>query len=114
MDVNPFWYLCITVRFTLIFFIRWLYNTIKDKKMIRIILGTFLLIIGAGFLYKSIIGSNNEIQIAKVFWHETRAVHSVLYLLSGFYLLKDNLNMCSLLLFTDLMFSFFYRFILNK
>ena len=114
MNINPFWYLCITVRFSLIFIIRWIYSSISDKKTSRIVLGTFLLVIGTGFLYKAITGSNNETQIAKVFWHETRAVHAVLFLLAGFYLMKDNLNMCSLLLFTDLMFSFFYRTLLNK
>ena len=34
MKINPFWYLCITVRFSLILIFRWLYSTIDNKKMI--------------------------------------------------------------------------------
>lgn len=113
MNINPFWYVCITVRFSLIFIVRWLYNKVNNKKMIKIILSIFLAIIGIGFLYKAITGSNNETQIAKVFWHETRAVHATLYLLASYYLVNDNINMCSLILFTDLLFSFSYRLLLN-
>ena len=113
MIVNPYWFICIIVRFSLILLVRWLYNTINNKKLIKISLSVFLMIIGIGFVYKGFTGSNNEIQIAKVFWHETRYVHGILYLLAGFYLLNDNLNMCSLILLTDLVFSFMYRILLE-
>ena len=68
-----------------------------------------LFAIGGGFIYKGIFGSNNEKQINKVFWHETRFLHGMLYILSGFYLFKENINMTSLVLLLDLISSFFYR-----
>ena len=57
---------------------------------------------GFGFIYKAIYSSNNEIQIDTVFWHETRYLHGVLYLLSSVYIYKNNLNMGSLILLIDL------------
>ena len=68
---------------------------------------------GLGFIRNGIIGSNNEVQVAKVFWHETRITHGILYILSSYYLYIDNLNMNSIILFTDLLFSFSYRLV-NK
>ena len=70
--------------------------------------------IGFGFIYKGIFGSNNEIQINKVFWHETRFLHGILYILSGFYLFKENINIASLVLVLDLISSFLYRNRENK
>ena len=52
---------------------------------------------------------NKEIQINKVFWHETRLLHGVLYLLAAYYLFNNNLNMNSLVLFIDIVFSLSYR-----
>ena len=73
-----------------------------------------LLLMGIGFIYKGFTGSNNEIQADKVFWHETRYVHGMFYLLASFYLSKNNINMTSLVLFSDIIFSFLYRFIFQK
>ena len=84
------------------------------ENFLHILLPFLLLLIGLGFFYKGFTGSNVEIQINKVFWHETRYVHGALYLLSSYYLWNKNLNMNSLVLFLDLVFSFMYRFILNK
>jgi hypothetical protein len=39
----------------------------------------FLVGVGLGFIRKAYFGSNNEKQVAKVFWHEARYVHGVLY-----------------------------------
>jgi len=78
------------------------------------ICASILLIMGLGFIYKGLTGSNNELQVNKVFWHETRYVHGMFYLLSSFYLFKNNVNITSLLLLSDIIFSFLFRFILKK
>ena len=35
-------------------------------------------------MYKGLTGSNSETQVNKVFWHETRYIHGMFYLLSSF------------------------------
>ena len=42
-----------------------------------------IILIGLGFLKASIFGSNDEKQIAKVFWHETRIIHAYLFIIAG-------------------------------
>ena len=108
MIINNFWYICISVRILLIFLVSWLYT--NNKKIISLILFSM----GIGFLYKYITGSNNEIQLSKVFWHETRLIHASFYILASYYLIKDNLHLGLLLLSSDLIFSILYRFLLNK
>ena len=100
MNINKLWLLCILTRIILIIIIR---KIIKIKKNKNIII-TILLLIGLGFIYKGYFGSNNEIQITNVFWHETRYVHGVLYIMSAIYLQKNNLDMNSLLLLLDILF----------
>ena len=56
------------------------------------------LLIGFGFVYNAIYGSNNEVQIAKVYWHETRYIHGVLYLLSALYLYRGNIRLTCMLI----------------
>lgn len=114
MKIHPLWFLCITVRILLILLIRYFYNNSKNKSLVKIISLIILLSIGFGFMRKGLYGSNNEIQIAKVFWHETRYVHGSLYLLASIYLFNDNLNMASLILLLDIIFSIIYRFFMNK
>jgi hypothetical protein len=109
MVIHPFWFICLSIRVALIFGVRYLYN-IKQKK-IAILL---LTIIGLGFIYQSIFGSNNEIQLNKVFWHETRITHGLLYIISVYYLLNNNLDMNSIVLGLDVIFSVIYRFYLKK
>ena len=107
MNIHFLWLVCILIRILIILFIR---N--KYKKYRNII--TFILsLMGLGFLFKSIFGSNNEIQIKKVFWHETRLIHSYFYLLSAIYLFKNNINMNTVILLTDLIFSIIYRLVIN-
>ena len=71
------------------------------------------LLIGAGilyfigFLYKSIVGSNNEFQLKKVFWHNTRIIHSLFFIIAA--IQHNNPTMCVLLLFSDIVFSIIYR-----
>jgi L-cystine uptake protein TcyP (sodium:dicarboxylate symporter family) len=114
MKIHPLWFLCITVRILLILLIRYFYNNNKNKSLVKTISLIILLSIGFGFMRKGLYGSNNEMQIAKVFWHETRYVHGSLYLLSSIYLFNDNLNMASLILLLDIIFSIIYRFFMNK
>ena len=101
--MNKLWYICLLVRLSLIFLIR--RNVKRYNRFFHII----LLSIGLGFYYKGYTGSNNEIQLSKVFWHETRYLHGTLYLLSSFYLFKQNLDMSSLILLIDLLVSILYR-----
>ena len=112
MKIHPLWFVCIFVRLSLICLIIYL-NKKKNKKINMICVG-ILLIMGLGFIYKGLTGSNNETQIDNVFWHETRYVHGMFYVLSSLYLLKNNVNITALLLFTDIIFSFLYRFILKR
>ena len=112
MNIHPLWFICISVRLTLICLI--IYLNKKRNTKINIICRSILLLMGLGFIYKGFMGSNNEIQADKVFWHETRYVHGMFYILASFYLSKNNINMTSLLLLSDLIFSFLYRFILKK
>ena len=114
MKIHPLWFLCITVRILLILLIRYFYNNSKNKSLVKTISLIILLSIGFGFMRKGLYGSNNEIQIAKVFWHETRYVHGSLYLLASIYLFNNNLNMASLILLLDIIFSIIYRFFMNK
>lgn len=112
MKIHPLWFICIFVRLTLIYLIIYL-NKKKDTK-INLVCISILLLMGLGFIYKGFTGSNNEIQADKVFWHETRYVHGMFYILASFYLLKNNINITSLLLLSDIIFSLLYRIILKK
>ena len=107
MKINPLWTICVITRIVIILLTRAFYKNYKN------LIALILLIMGSGFMYKGYFGSNNEIQASKVFWHETRYVHGVLYILSSFYLYKKNINMNSLVLSLDLIFSFLYRFMLR-
>jgi len=64
-----------------------------------------LLLIGLGFIYKGIWGSNNETQIAKVFWHDTRYFHGVMYLLAS----VSKISIARIILFLDILFSVIWR-----
>ena len=99
MVIHPFWYICISVRIALIFLIRYLYKN-KQKKVAALILG----LMGLVFLYQSFYGSNNEIQLNKVFWHDTRITHGLLYLISVYYLFDNNLELNSVVLSIDILF----------
>ena len=110
--MHPLWFVCLFVRVSIIFIIRYLYYY-KKNKLYKVIPSIILLIMGLGFIYKSITGSNKEIQVKKVFWHEARLLHGIFYILASYYLYIDNLNMTTILLINDLLFSFTYR-IINK
>jgi hypothetical protein len=108
MKINPLWSICIIVRIFIIFIAIYISN--KSYNMGSVILW----IIGIGFLNKAITGSNDEVQIAKVFWHNTRLVHSMFYLLAGYYLYMGDSYICGLLLGIDIIFSILYRIVTNQ
>lgn len=110
MNINPLWLVCIIIRLSLAYIIRYINSkTNKYNKIISLI----LLVMGLGFIYQGYFSSNDEVQIAKVFWHDSRYVHGVIYLLAAYYLFKNNINMNTILLLLDLCFSFLYRIINN-
>lgn len=106
MKINPLWSICLIVRILIIILIR-IYYTNSIFKILSV-LG--LLVIGLGFTYKSLTGSNNEKQFSKVFWHETRGLHGFFYLLAAYYLYINNINMNTLVLSLDICLSLLYRF----
>ena len=97
MNIHPLWAVCIFVRLLLIFIIRYNYKNNLIKNIFLII----LLAIGLGFIYKFIFGSNNEIQLNKVFWHDSRLLHGVLYITAVYYLYVNNINLNSITLLVD-------------
>jgi len=110
MNIHPLWTVCIFVRLLLLFIIRYSYK----NKQIKYIFLFILLAMGLGFIYKFIVGSNNEIQLNKVFWHDSRLLHGILYITATYYLYVNNINLNSITLSIDIIFSFLYRFLLNK
>ena len=77
--------------------------------LVRLFAVCILAIMSIGFLYKFFTGSNNEIQIAKVFWHESRLLHGGLYLISAYYLYRNNVRMMTVALLIDVFGSLLYR-----
>lgn len=106
MIIHPIWYLCLFVRLSLSYII---YNNLYTDYLLPIIL-----LISIGFIYKGYTGSNNETQIAKVFWHDTRYIHGLLYALASYYLYNNNFKMSSLFILLDILFSISYRLLFNK
>ena len=115
IGIHPLWYICIFIRL-IISVLPLIYkhlsettnkNTAIDN--ISLINKYILLIVGLGFLYKAIFGSNNETQIRKIFWHQTRIIHSILFIAAGLYF--NNYKLSSALLFASVLFSIAYRFL---
>ena len=104
--IHPIWFICLFVRFSMIFLIRYFYK--KNKFLQKIIMG-ILLTMGLGFVYKALYGSNSEYQISEVFWHDTRIIHGVFFILSVLLLQLNHLDMNSIILFLDIVFSIIYR-----
>ena len=105
-NIHPLWFVCLIVR---IIYTKILIDSLKLNNINYNILPTIL---GFGFLYKYFTGSNNEIQISKVFWHDSRLVHGILYLLISYFYYKKNIKNTLLILILDIIFSLLYR-ILN-
>lgn len=111
MNIHPLWYLCLLTRVTFIFILVFISTHFRDKLWIRILVTAILTIMGSGFLYKYFTGSNNEKQITKVFWHESRLLHGILYLIAAYYFFIENIVMMTVVLSIDIVSSLFYRFI---
>lgn len=111
MNINPLWAVCILVRLSLVGIVLFLEQIRNNEytKLFSFILG----IMGIGFLYKYFTGSNNEFQISKVFWHQTRIIHGILYLLASISLFRSKYRISSVFLLSDVFFSLSYRLIKN-
>ncbi len=112
MNIQPLWAVCLITRVCLLLLAGYLSK--NKNNGVRIIASLVLVTMGVGFLYKYLTGSNDEVQVAKVFWHETRLVHGVLYMLASYYLYTENCTMCMLVLGLDIIFSILYRIITNQ
>ena len=97
--INQLWYYCISIRLFLAFSVLMFHKYYNYIKLA-------ILIIGLGFIYKYLTGSNNEIQVSKVFWHRTRAIHSLLFIMAY---LMDNAKNTTIVLICDVLFSIIYR-----
>ena len=115
IGIHPLWYICIFTRLiisSLPLIYKHLSETTNKNTLIEnisLINKYIILIVGFGFLYAAIFGSNDEIQIRKIFWHKTRIVHSILFITAGLYF--DNYKLSSSLLFASVLFSIIYRFL---
>jgi hypothetical protein len=108
MKIHPIWSVCIITRLCLA------YIVYRFGSIHKHILSIILMTMGLGFIYKGYYGSNNETQIAPVFWHDTRYIHGSLYTLSALYLINGNPVNSSLLILTDILFSILYRVITDQ
>ena len=111
MSIHPLWIICLLTRMLVLIFSGYLAK--NNNKYIKNILNVILFLIGLGFIYKFLSGSNDEIQIAKVFWHESRLIHGILFILASFYLYEKNSKMCMIVLGIDIIFSIMYRLFNN-
>ena len=112
MNIHPLWFICILVRISLIIPLIYYQQSSLSNIVVNILKFVFVFI-SLGFFFKSIQGSNNEIQIAKVFWHETRIFHALFYFLAFYYLIYEQVSLSILFLVMDILFSISYRIIHN-
>ena len=111
MKIHQLWSICVIIRACLAYIVYRFGNT---NKYIWYGLITLLLFIGLPFFYNGYYGSNNETQIARVFWHDARYIHGLLYTTSALYLIAGNVLNSSLLIATDLIFSIIYRIMTDR
>ena len=100
---HPLWAICLLVRAILIFVTRY------TAPFARIITATYIGAIAVGFLYKAVTGSNNEVQVEKVFWHDSRLLHACMFALSSIYILRGDPAMAAFVLIVDVLASVAYR-----
>lgn len=112
MKIHPLWLVCLLTRFFLLVIAG--YVAKKQTNNVKLFFSVILYSIGIGFFIKSLSGKKKEVQISKVFWQDTRLVHSMLYILSGYYLYIGNYVICMILLGLDILFSVIYRLSKNK
>lgn len=106
MKIHPLWYICVIFR--LLFSII-VYENIISVDVIKYV----LLCISLGFFYRSFTGSNNEIQFSRVFWHEVRIFHGVIFLLATIFSFYGKYGYSGFLILLDIIFSMSYRIIRN-
>ena len=82
-----------------------------DNWLLDIEFSTTKLLLSIGFIYQTIYSSNDTFQISKVFWHDARIIHSIIYLLATYYFYINDVKMATILLITDIVFSIIYRII---
>jgi hypothetical protein len=107
MHIHPLWFVCLLVRCLLV------YTVFRFHHATPRLLLAILFTIGVGFLFKALTGSNDDKRVfwpeKKVFWHDARSVHAVMYLMASGYLLHDNVAMACLILALNVIFSVIYR-----
>ena len=113
MKVNLLWYICLLVRFSIVLGIFYISTLTKDIIILDNIISLILFLMGVGFVYKYITGSNNEIQISKVFWHTSRIYHGLIFIFASITYFKNYKKIASILILIDILFSFIYRTSLN-
>ena len=97
MNIHPLWFICICIRLLIIYIIRHINNKTNSYNSI---ISIILFIIGFGFIYKCYFSSNNEIQIAKVFWHDkTISTRKILIILPKIFVVILN---CLFIIFLSL------------
>lgn len=111
MNIHPIWIICLLVRSLLALLV--LCKGTKNK-YIKYGFVSLLMIIGIPFIFKGYYGSNNETQIAPVFWHEARYTHGIIYISAALQLLNNNARMASILILTDIAFSVLYRIMTDQ
>ena len=100
---HPLWIVCLITRLTIA------YSTTINSLNTPVLL--VLVVIGTGFAYNSITGSNREIQLRAVFWHDARWVHAMLFIAAAVQLYYNRKTNARNLLLLDVVFSILYRLI---
>ena len=108
--IHPLWFVCLFSRTLLIAVVYYIISNVKLHSYKNYVV-FILAIMGSGFIFKYLTGSNNETQIAKVFWHDSRLLHGVLYLIAAIYASQENPKMSSITLSLDITGSLMYRFL---
>jgi hypothetical protein len=85
----------------------------KNSKVVDSSISFLLFLMGIGFIYKFITGSNDEIQVSKVFWHDSRIYHGLIFVLASIMYFKDYKKIASLLVLFDILVSFLYRIVMK-
>ena len=115
MNINPLWFVCIFIRMTIALLVWNLKEEpSKNRKVLIAVVSIILLIMGSGFIYYGITGSDNETQVARVFWHNTRLIHGAFYIISSISLFVGYPKIASLLIMSDILFSIIYRIVTDQ
>ena len=107
MNINTLWFLCLVIRACLMVLAGRV--AVPPAGRINLVLTIILIIMGVGFGCKALTGSNDETQVSKVFWHESRLAHCVLFILAAFYVHIANPTMSMIILSLDIILSILYR-----